>query len=98
MVFWDADGQLCFEEVDEDLLALQMRSVPKLVPETVFEQNEWLQMELQQSQLMHRSNVECVQAMLLQRDTQNQADFRAMTAELDKEMWTGIGDVQKDVA
>ncbi len=30
-VLWDNDGQLCFEEVDEDLLAVQTRSLRKQV-------------------------------------------------------------------
>ncbi len=80
------DGQLCVEqdEVDEDLLALQTRSVHKPAPESLVEQNQRLQMELQQAQFAHQSDVECAWQVIAQMEAQNQTDFRAMTAELEQ--------------
>ncbi len=34
MVMWDNEGRLCIEEVDEDLLTIQTKSVHKQVPTT----------------------------------------------------------------
>ncbi len=86
MVLWDEDGQLCVEqeEVDEDLLALQTRSVHKQAPESLIEQNQRLEAELSQAQSAHQTDVECAQQLIAQRDAQNQADFRAMACELEK--------------
>ncbi len=47
------------------------------------EQNQWLQQELERSQFMHRTDGECAQQLMLQKDAQNQSDFRAMMAELE---------------
>ncbi len=83
MVLWDSDGQLCVEQ-DEDWLALQTQSVCKQAPESLVEQNHRLQAELSRAQFVHQSDVECVQEMMSQKDVQNQADFRAMAAELEQ--------------
>ncbi len=75
MVCWDSEGKLCFEQIDEDSLMLITRPMPRQVPESLFEQVQRLQAELeqsqadldqthaslQQSQFMHRSDVEQVQ-------------------------------------
>ncbi len=91
MVCWDSDGKLCFEQIDEDRLTLITRSVPRQAPESLFEQVQQLQTELEQlhanleqSQSVHRSDVELVQQQLAQAEAQKQADFRAMTAEMEK--------------
>ncbi len=83
MVLWDDDGQLCIDEVEEDELALQTRSVHKQAPESLLEQNQRLQVELQQSQFVHQSDVKRAQQMLTQAEAQNQTDFCAMVAELE---------------
>ncbi len=77
MVLWDSDGQLCVEQ-DEDWLALQTQSVHKQAPESLVEQNQWLQAELSQAQFMHQTDVERMQELIAERDAQNQADFQAM--------------------
>ncbi len=86
MVLWDVDGQLCIaqDEVDEDLLVLQMRSVHKQAPESLVEQNQQLQAELQQAQFAHQSDVKRARQVIAQVEVQNQTDFRAMAAELEK--------------
>ncbi len=93
MVLWNSDRQMCIEEVDEvdeDLLAIQTRSVCKQVPTTaaqmdsLVEQNQWLQMELGRAQFMHQTDVERAQELLSQKEVQSQADHGAMTAELEK--------------
>ncbi len=70
MVLWDEDGQLCIEqdEVDEDMLALQTRSVHKQATESLVEQNQRLQAELSQAQFAHKSDVKCAQQLIVQRD------------------------------
>ncbi len=56
---YDENGDLCFEEVDEDQLALMMWSVPRRAPitaeqvDSMIEQNQQLQSELDQSLLAH---------------------------------------------
>ncbi len=84
MVLWDAEWQLCWEEVDEDLLALQTRSVHNQVPESLVEQNQRLQAELEQLQFVHQSDVERGEQMLAQQEAQTQTDYCAMVAELEK--------------
>ncbi len=65
-------------------------SVPRKAPVTaaqkdsMIEQNQQLCMELDQSLLMHRTDVEHTQETMKQRDAQVQSDFRAMTAEFEK--------------
>ncbi len=70
MVLWDDDRQLCIEqeEIDEDVLALQTRSVHKQVPESLIEQNQQLQAELSQAQFAHQTDVEHAQQLIAQRD------------------------------
>ncbi len=86
----DQDGALCFEEVDEDQLAMMTWSVPRKAPVTaaqvdsMIEQNQQLQMELDQSLLVHWTDAERTQETMKQRDTQVQSDFRAMTAEFER--------------
>ncbi len=84
MVLWDGEGQLCWEQVDEELLVLKTRSVPDQVPENLAEQNQRLQTELQRSQLMHQLDVEHVERLYAQQEAQNQTDQRAMMAEFKK--------------
>ncbi len=56
---WDNDGNLCFEEVDKDQLVIWTRLVHQKVPVTaaqmdsMIEQNQQLQMELDQLLLVH---------------------------------------------
>ncbi len=83
-VAFDDAQQLCRQEVDEDLLALQTRAVHNQVPESLIEQNQRLQAELQQLQFVHRSDVESAEQMLAQQAAQIQTDHRAMMAELEK--------------
>ncbi len=90
-VCWDSDGHLCLEELDEDWLALPMKEVPRPAPESLLEQVQRLQaaldqsqMNLEQSQFVHQSDVEQVQQMLAQSQAQNQADRQAMASEMDK--------------
>ncbi len=58
-ILWDQEGELCFEETDEDQLAIWTRSLHKQVPVTaaqmdsMAEQNQQLQMELDWSQFAH---------------------------------------------
>ncbi len=58
-ILWDHDRQLCFKETDEDQLAVWTRSLCKQVPVTaaqmdsMAEQNQQLQMELNRSLFMH---------------------------------------------
>ncbi len=84
MVLWDSEGQLCWEEVDEDMLAMQTRSACKHAPESLLAQNQRLQTELQKSQLMHQTDVECVERMFAQQAAQNQTDHCVMMAEFEK--------------
>ncbi len=94
MVCWDDEGQLLFEQIDEDTLMLMTRSVPRQAPESLAEQVQQLQAELAQSQanleqseFMHRSDVEQVQQLMAQAEAQKQMDFRAMTVEMEKKKW-----------
>ncbi len=86
MVLWDSDSQLCIEqdELDEDLLAMQTRSVHKQAQESLVEQNQRLQTELSWAQFTHQSDVERMQEMMSQKEARNQADFRAIAAELER--------------
>ncbi len=91
MVCWNSDGQLCFEQTDEDSLTLMTRSVPRPVSESLVEQLQRVQAELaqshanlQQAQLVHRSDVEVVQQRLEQSEAQKKVDFQAMAAEMEK--------------
>ncbi len=52
--------------------------------DSLVEQNQWLHSELDQSQFAHQTNVERAQELMLQKEAQNQADFRAMMAELER--------------
>ncbi len=69
----DQDGALCFEEVDEDQLAIRTRLVHRQVPVTaaqmdsVIEQNQQLWRELDQLLLMHQTDAEHMQEMTMQR-------------------------------
>ncbi len=90
MILWNRKEQMCIEEdMDEDFLALQTRSVRKQVPtmavelDSLVEQNQQLQTELGQSQFAHQTDVERAQELMAQKEVQNQADFKAMTAELE---------------
>ncbi len=86
----DRDGSVCFEQVDEDELALMMQTVPQRVPVTaeqvdsMIEQNQQLRSELDQSLLTHWTDAEPAQKITKQRDAQVQSDFRAMRAEFEK--------------
>ncbi len=87
-VLWDNEGQLHFEEVDEDLLAVWTRSVRKQVLtaaqlESMVKRNQQLQQELEWSQFAHRTDAEHAQELMSQKDVQNQSDFRAMMAEME---------------
>ncbi len=70
----DQDGNFCFELVDEDELALMMWSVPRRTPvmaahvDSVIEQNQQLRMELEQSLLAYRTDVERMQEATKQKD------------------------------
>ncbi len=81
------DRNLCFEEVNEDELAMMMQSVPRRAPVTVeqvdsmIEQNQQLQMELYQLLLVHRNDAEHTQETMKQNEAQTPSDFRAMQAE-----------------
>ncbi len=81
---------LCFEEVDKDQLAMMTWSVPRKAPVTaaqmdsVIEQNQQLRMELDQSLLVHQTDVERAQEIMKQKDAQVQSDFRAMMAEFER--------------
>ncbi len=44
---WDNDGNLCFEEVDEDQLALMMWSVPRKVPVTAAQMDSMIEQNQQ---------------------------------------------------
>ncbi len=74
MVVFDDEQQLCWRQVDEDLLALQTRAVHDQVPESLIEQNLRLQAELRQSQFVHHSEVESAEQMLAQQAAQIQTD------------------------
>ncbi len=82
------DGNLCFEEVDEDQLTLMMQSVPRRAPitaehvDSVIEQNQQLRLELDQSLLAHRTDAKQACEAMKQKDAQVQSDFRAMKTEL----------------
>ncbi len=88
-ILWDHDGHLCFDQVDEDQLASQTRLVYRQAPitaaemDSMVEQNQQLRLELDQSLLAHQIDVEHAQEMMLQKDAQNQSDFRAITAEFE---------------
>ncbi len=86
MVLWNSDRQLCIEqdEVDEDLLAMQTRLAHKQAQDSLVEQNQRLQTELSQVQFAHQTDVERAQELMLQKEAQSQADFRAMVAELEQ--------------
>ncbi len=56
----------------------------KPTPESLVEQNQWLQAELQQAQFAHQSDVKCAWQVIVQTEAQNQTDFCAMAAELEK--------------
>ncbi len=100
----DHNRNLCFEEVDEDELAMMTWSVPRKAPVTaahvdsMIEQNQQLRMELDQSLLMHWTNVEQAQETAKQRDAQVQSDFRAMWAEFEKRQaeWVEKARVDKE--
>ncbi len=68
-------------------MASQTRSVHRQAPITAAEmdsvvaKNQQLQMELDQSLLMHQTDVERAQELMSQKDVQNQSDFRAVMAE-----------------
>ncbi len=80
MVLWDQDGQLCIEQdVDEDVLVLQTREVHKQVPESLFEQNQCLQLELNQAQLTHQKDVKRMQEEIAQRDADPNNQSRCFT-------------------
>ncbi len=88
-VLWDNDGQLCYEEVEEDLLAVRTRSLCKQVLtaaqlNSMVEQNQWLQQELEWLQFVHQTDAERAQELMSQKDAQNQSNFRAMTAEMER--------------
>ncbi len=81
---YDENGDLCFEETNEDLLVLLMRPVALPTPISaeqahyMIEQNQQLQHELDQALLAHRNDAERAQHTTKQRDAQFQSDFRAM--------------------
>ncbi len=87
---YDKNGDLCFEEVDEDELALMMWSVPRRASVTaahmdsMTEQNQQLRMELDQSLFAHQTDAERAKEITKQRDVQVQSEFRAMRAEIEK--------------
>ncbi len=86
----DDDGNLCFEQVDEDELTLMMQSIPRRAPvmaahmDSVTEQNQQLRMELDQSLLAHWTDAESAKEVTKQKDAQVQSDFRAMRVEFEK--------------
>ncbi len=86
----DDDGNHCFDEVDEDQLAMMTQSVHRKEPVTaaqmdsVIEQNQLLRMELDQSLLAHQNDAERMQETMKQKDMQAQSDFRAMMAEFEQ--------------
>ncbi len=98
----DQDGNLCFEEVNEDELAMMMQLVPQRAPVTaeqvdsVIEQNQQLQSELDQLLLAHRTDAERAHEIMKQRDAQVQSDFRAMTAEFEKRQVEWVKKVHVD--
>ncbi|MCP4539244.1 MAG: hypothetical protein GY832_19075, partial [Chloroflexi bacterium] len=84
-------GHLCFEDTDEDRLALAMNEVPGQTPESLSEQKhrlqaevEQVQTELEQSRFMHQSDVEKLEQMLEQVEAQSEADHRAIAAEMER--------------
>ncbi len=87
---YNQDGNLCFEPVDEDELALMMRSLPRRAlitaeqMDSMIEQNQQLQSELDQSLLAHWTDAKRSHEAVKQRDAQIQSDFRAMEAEFEK--------------
>ncbi len=80
----DEEGQLCFEQVDEDGLALMTRSAPRQAPESLIEQVQRLQTELEEAQCTHQTDAGRAEQMMVQTEAQNLTDIRAMMAELEK--------------
>ncbi len=74
MVVFDDEQQLCWRQVDKDLLALQTRAAHDQVPESLIEQNQRLQAELEQSQFVHRSDIKSAEQMLVQQAAQLQTE------------------------
>ncbi len=98
----DQDGNLCFEQADEDELALMMQLVPRTALTTaeqmdsMIEQNQQLQSELDQSLLAHWTDAKQARDITKQRDAQVQSDFRAMKAEFEKRQAEWVKKVHVD--
>ncbi len=82
----DDEGQLSFDRVDEDRLALMTRTPPGQAQESLVEQVQRLQAELEGAQHAHQTDVGCAEQMMAQAEAQNAADMRAMATEHHKSL------------
>ncbi len=83
MLIFDADQYLCWEPVNEDVLALKTRPATNQVPEDLAKLNHKLQAQLQWSEYVHQQDVEHVEWLYTQQQAQNAADQSAMAAEFE---------------
>ncbi len=101
---YDENGDLCFEEMNKDELALLTQLVYPPAPisaeqvNSMVEHNQQLQYELEQALLAHRNDAERVKHMTQQRDVQFQSDFRVMQAEFAKRQaeWLETSHTEKE--